>query len=292
MVRRAVSSMASSTALEPTPQESNNQDEPKIILYWLDRSRSHRIVWLLEELRVPYEMRTFSRKPNMFAPSELKEIHPLGKAPILSVSRAGGSDKPVIVAESAVIVEYILDHFGTSLVPKRYKEGADGQPGGETEEWLRYRYYMHYSEGSLMPLMTLALILGRRPSTNIRGRVEANILIELKGPAVPFLVRPLSRAIASRIEEGYLNPNFNTHFKFLEQQLSTSSGEFIAGSNLTGADIMMEFPLAAGKGRTGLNKEQYPKIIEYVERLQERPAYKRAIAKTEEVTGKPFNMKL
>jgi glutathione S-transferase len=118
--------------------------------------------------------------------------------------------------------------------------------------------------------------------------------IEMKGPNIPFLVRPFSRGIATRIEDILTKPNFKTHFAFLEDQLKTSpgNGKFIAGANLTGADIMMEYPLFAGQGRTGLNKDEYPKIFEYIDMLHERPAYKRAIAKVEEATGKPFTMKL
>lgn len=130
----------------------------------LEQSRSQRILWLLEELKVDYELKIFHRDPQThLAPPELKEIHPLGKSPVISVL-APGAAKPLVIAESALIVEYLLDHFGngSSLLPKRYKEGQDGQIGGETEEWLRYRYLMHYAEGSLMPFMVLGLVVGRK----------------------------------------------------------------------------------------------------------------------------------
>jgi glutathione S-transferase len=143
-------------------QESIIKDSiPKLTLYWLESSRAHRIVWLLEELELPYELLIYSRRPNLFAPKELKEIHPLGKSPVLSVSRPNSSEKPMVIAESGAIVEYLLDHFGSKLVPQRYPDGAEGQPGIETEEWMRYRYYLHYSEGSLMPLLIVALLLLR-----------------------------------------------------------------------------------------------------------------------------------
>ena len=148
------------TAPEASPEVSTTRSStPKITLYWLNNSRAHRIAWLLEELELPYEMRVYSRKPNMFAPAELKEIHPLGKSPVLTVSAPNSSEKPIVIAESGAIVEYLLDHFGSKLVPQRYPEGAEGKPGTETEEWVRYRYYMHYCEGSLMPLMLTSLIL-------------------------------------------------------------------------------------------------------------------------------------
>ena len=111
----------------------------------------------------------------------------------------------------------------------------------------------------------------------------------LKGPAVPFLVRPITRAVAGQVENGLTKPNFETHFAFLEQQLSSppAGGKYIAGT-FSGADIMMEYPLEAGKERTGLVKEKYPKIFEYVDLLHEREAYKKATKKVEEATGKPF----
>jgi glutathione S-transferase len=115
----------------------------------LEQSRSQRILWLLEELKVPYELEIFHRDPKThFAPPELKKVHALGKSPVISVT-APGSSEPVIVAESALVVEYLLDHFanGSTLLPKRWKEGQEGKVGGETEEWLRFRYYMHYAEG-------------------------------------------------------------------------------------------------------------------------------------------------
>jgi glutathione S-transferase len=124
-------------------------------------SRSHRILWLFEELRVPYELKTYKRTKAGLAPPELKDVHPLGKSPVVTIHVAG-SEEPVVLAESAAIVEYFAEHYGkgTSLVPIRYQESKDGQIGGETESWLRYRMLMHYAEGSLMPFMLLSLIVG------------------------------------------------------------------------------------------------------------------------------------
>ena len=127
----------------------------------LEQSRSQRILWLLEELKVPYELEIFHRnKETHLAGPELKKIHALGKSPVISVTPAGSTDSTVI-AESAFIMEYLLDHFGngSTLLPKRYKDGHEGEVGGETEIWLRFRYFMHYAEGSLMMFMVLALIV-------------------------------------------------------------------------------------------------------------------------------------
>lgn len=124
----------------------------------LEKSRAHRILWLLEELNVNYELKIFKRASDMLAPPELKKIHPLGKSPIISVS-GPGRPEPVVIAESGTIVEYLLDHFGPEMIPKRYESGKDGQVPAETEEWMRYRLFMHYAEGSLMPNLVIALIM-------------------------------------------------------------------------------------------------------------------------------------
>lgn len=114
----------------------------------------------MEELNLSYEVKMFKRGPNGIAPPELKEFHPLGKSPIVSI-QAPSMAKPLVLAESGPILEYFLDHFGaeSNLVPKRYAHGEEGQLGGETESWMRYRYYMHYAEGSLMSPIQVQLIM-------------------------------------------------------------------------------------------------------------------------------------
>lgn len=125
-------------------------------------SRSHRILWLLEELKILYELKTWKRGADKRADPGLKEIHPLGKSPILTIDRKDDPRGPIVLIESAAIAEYLCDHFGAWLVPQRYPPGMEGQVGTETEEWLRFRTYMHYAEGSLMPLNLIALLMGGR----------------------------------------------------------------------------------------------------------------------------------
>lgn len=123
----------------------------------LNESRAQNILWLLEALQLPYQLKPFKRGPDGFAPAELKQIHPLGKSPVVTIERPGQT-QPLVLAESGNIIEYLVDHFGgveKGLVPQRYVDGS----GEETESWLRYRFFMHYSEGSLMPNLLLALIL-------------------------------------------------------------------------------------------------------------------------------------
>ena len=128
----------------------------------LEKSRAQRILWLLEEVKVDYELKTYKRQ-NMLAPGELKEVHPLGKSPLISVETEATS-KALVLAESGLITEYLVENFGPWLIPKKYQDGKEGQVGGETENWLRYRYYMHYAEGSLMPMLVIALVLNSKSS--------------------------------------------------------------------------------------------------------------------------------
>ncbi|PWY89904.1 hypothetical protein BO70DRAFT_358919 [Aspergillus heteromorphus CBS 117.55] len=246
----------------------------KITLYWLSESRSHRILWLLEALHLTYELKIYHRGPDKLAPRELKEIHPLGKSPLLGVQRANSDGKPTILAESGVIIEYLLDHFGDNadkpLVPARYKAGQEGQVGEETEEWMRYRYYMHYAEGSLMPFLVMQLVMDTVKNP----------------PDVPFFVKPIPRMVASQVEKAFLTRNIEANLQFLEDQLKTSpnGGPYICGSELSGADIMMSFPVIAMSGRVDLNT--FPLLAKYADKLQQEEGYKSAVRKIEEVDGK------
>jgi glutathione S-transferase len=131
---------------------SSESETPKITLHWLERWRSQRILWLLEELNVPYEIKRYKRDPKTsLAAPELKEVHPLGKSPVVTIG-------DYAIAESALIVEYLSEHFGPALIPAKWKPGCEGKVRGETEEYMRYRYYMHYCEGSLMSLMLVSLV--------------------------------------------------------------------------------------------------------------------------------------
>lgn len=133
----------------------------------LEKSRSQRILWLLEELHLTYDLKTHKRE-SMLAPASLKKVHPLGKIPILTIETADGPEaKHLVLAESACIVEYLIDHFGPWMAPERYGKGegkvgegkGEGKVGTETESWIRYRYYMHYAEGSLMPFLVIWLLM-------------------------------------------------------------------------------------------------------------------------------------
>lgn len=144
----------------------------------LEKSRSQRVLWLLEELKIDYDLKTFKRV-NMLAPKELKDIHPLGKSPVITVE-SEATAKPTVLAESGFIIEYLVENFGPWLAPEKYHKGKDGQVGAETEEWVRYRYFMHYGEGSLMPLLVMALVFNsKEPNHNISIGAGTEIVIQL-----------------------------------------------------------------------------------------------------------------
>ena len=172
-----------------------------IIVHHLNNSRSQRVLWLLEELGVPYEIKPYQRNAEtMLAPPELRAVHPLGKSPVIS-------DGGLTIAESGAIVEYLAEKYGgrnssPSLAP------AIGTP-----ERLRYTYWMHFAEGSAMPPLLMKLIF---------DRLEC-------GP-MPFFVRPVARAIAGKAKSGFVMPNINRILDFMEGELGKSA--WFAGARI------------------------------------------------------------
>ncbi|WPH03483.1 Hypothetical protein R9X50_00636300 [Acrodontium crateriforme] len=244
----------------------------KITLHWLEQSRSQRIFWLLEECKdVNYDVKVYKRGKDMLAPPELKQAHPLGKSPVIEVT-SPAAEKPIVIGESGNITEYICDYYAQHLVPKRYHEGKENQVGGETEGWLRHRFFMHYAEGSIMPLRLMSFVF-----ENVRD-----------GPEVPFFVKPITRAIVSKVNAMFLDRNFKTNFDFLESQLATSpdNGEYLCGKDLMASDILMSFPLIACKDKIDTSK--YPKLTAYIQRLESNEVYIRSTKKIEELSGAPF----
>ncbi|KAL1880725.1 bifunctional glutathione transferase/peroxidase [Diaporthe australafricana] len=218
----------------------------------------------------------------MLAPPELEKVHPLGKSPVVTIT-APGSTEPVVLAESGFIFQYLCEHFaqGKSVVPKRWKDGQEGKLFGETEGWMRYSYLLHYAEGSFMPILVMYLVLSA-----------------LKSNQVPFFVRPISSAIANRIISMMVFPNVKRHLAFLEQQLETSGGDFLTGPDLTAADILMSYPLLAGKtGFDGMGKfargtakESFPKVYAYMDRLEAQAGWEKAVQKTKDIDGGKFSL--
>ena len=211
-----------------------------ITVHHLNNSRSQRVLWLLEELGVPYELRRYERDlKTMLAPPELRAVHPLGKSPVIT-------DGDETIAESGAIIEYLVDSYGA---------GRLSPPPG-TPERRRYTYWLHYAEGSAMPPLLLKLVFARLPS------------------AAPAIVRPLVRMIAGKVQSGYIDPQLRQHVDYWERTLGESV--WFAGDTFTAADVQMSFPIEAASSRVGFGADR-PRLRGFLERIQGRAAYQRAI---------------
>jgi glutathione S-transferase len=214
-----------------------------LIVHHLERSRSQRIVWLLEELGLPYEIKRYKRDPKtMLAPPELRAVHPLGKAPILV------EDGDVMI-ESGAIIDTIITRHGAEA----WLRPAEGTPEREA-----YTTFLHFAEGSMMPPLLLRLI-----SNSMNERA-------------PSLLRPLVRTIMAPVDKGFTEPNIRRTLDFLEAELGKR--QWFAGAAFSGADIQMSFPIEMSQQRGGLDKSR-PKLMDFVTRIRARPAYQRAFAK-------------
>jgi glutathione S-transferase len=210
-----------------------------IVVHHLNNSRSQRLLWLLEELGIPYEIKRYQRDPKtMLAPPELLKVHPLGKSPVIT-------DGEITLAESGAIMEYILDKYGMGrLMPK---------PGAP--EKVRYTFWMHFAEGSAMPPLVMKLVLDRMAKA-------------------PLLVRPVAKAIARQVKQGFVEPNIKRQLDYMEAELCRST--WFAGNEFTAADIQMSFPVEAAAARAGLDASR-PKLTEFLARIHAREAYRAAL---------------
>lgn len=214
-----------------------------ITVHHLNNSRSQRVLWLLEELELPYEIVRYQRQPDMLAPPSLRAVHPLGKSPVIT-------DDGRTVAESGAIIDYLVERYGDGrLAPER-----------GSEERLRYNYWLHYGEGSLMPLLVMKLVFTQIPQR-----------------PMPFFIKPVARGLVERVDQAYLGPQLANHFKFLEAELG--KGTWFVGETFTAADVQMSFPLEGAVGRGGADRATYPRLHAFVERVHARPAYQRALKK-------------
>ena len=214
-----------------------------LVVHHLNNSRSQRVLWLLEELGVPYEVRRYERDAKtMLAPPALLAVHPLGKSPVVV-------DGAITLAESGAIIEYLAGRYGGgSLVPPA---GSDAR--------LRYLYWLHYAEGSAMPVLLLKLIF---------DRIATN-------PA-PWPVSAIARRIAASVQNSFIGPNLKRHLDFIEAELGAHS--WFAGEEFTAADVQMSFPLEAAVSRAGLNASR-PRSMAFLDRIHARDAYQRALAR-------------
>jgi glutathione S-transferase len=212
-----------------------------ITVHHLNNSRSQRVLWLLEELGLEYEVKRYERdKTTMLAPASLRAIHPLGKSPVVT-------DGDQTVAESGAIIEYLMERYGNGrLIP----------PAG-SDDRRRYTYWLHYAEGSAMPPLLLKLVFDR-----------------IETAPMPFFARPIARAISKKTKATFIDPQIATHLDFMEAELAKSL--WFAGAELTAADIQMSFPLEAAASRARLDATR-PKLHAFLGRIHARPAYVRAL---------------
>jgi glutathione S-transferase len=212
-----------------------------IIVHHLENSRSHRVLWLLEELGVAYEIKPYARdKATMRAPPALREVHPLGKSPVIT-------DGAVTLAESGAIIEYLVERHPTAQIA----------PAPNAPEYVRYIYWLHYAEGSAMPPLFLKLIFDR-----------------IEHAPMPFFARPIARSFARRVKSQLVEPELTAHLNFLESELGKS--RWFAGNAFTAADIQMSYPVEAAIARAGLDAGR-PNLMAFIDRINDRPAYRRAV---------------
>lgn len=220
-----------------------------ITVHHLETSRSQRVLWLLEELALPYEIVRYQRDPKTkLAPAELKKVHPLGKSPVIV-------DGDITVAESGAILEYLAERYGAQAGP----ELAQLQPAPGTPEHRECRFWMHYAEGSLMNWLVMKLVFMTIPTQ-----------------PMPFFVRPIARKLCDSVQAKLINPNVTTALDFIEQHLRSQT--WFAGEQISLADFQMSFAVEAALSRaTGTG--QLRALHAYKARMEARPAYQRALAK-------------
>ena len=213
-----------------------------IIVHHLNNSRSQRVIWLLEELGVDYEIKRYQRDPKtMLAPKSLLKVHPLGKSPVIT-------DGDLTIAESGAIIEDLID---------RYDVESKLAPALGTPTRLRYTYWLHFAEGSAMSPLLMKLVF---------DHIE-------KAP-MPFFAKPIAKAISKKTKASFIDPQIKAHLDYIEVELGKST--WFAGGRLTGADIQMSFPLEAAAAHGGLN-EAYPRITCFLRRIHGRAGYERAL---------------
>lgn len=220
-----------------------------LTVHYLEGSRAHRIVWLLQELRIPYELTTYARDTKTsLAPASLKKIHPLGKSPVIT-------DGGLVIAESGAIIEYLVEQYGHNWVGD---EGCNLEPTKGTPEHRQCRFWMHYAEGSLMNWLVMGLVFRRIPTQ-----------------PMPFFVKPIAKALCEKVIEQLIAPNLQSAQDFIEQHLAQHT--WFAGEHLSMADFQMGFAVEALL-TAGAPAAQYPHLHAYLSRIQARPAYQGAIA--------------
>jgi glutathione S-transferase len=212
-----------------------------ITVHHLNNSRSQRIVWLLEELGLDYEIQRYQRDPEtMLAPASLRAVHPLGKSPVIT-------DGALTLAESGAIIDYLIERYGNGQFA----------PATGTPARLRYNYWLHYAEGSAMTPLLFKLVFDR-----------------IERAPMPFFVKPIAKGISAKVKSSFIAPQLKQHLDYLEGELAP--GGWFAGDAFGGADIQLSFVLEAAAVRGGLDASR-PKLMDFLKRIHARPGYQRAL---------------
>ena len=212
-----------------------------LTVHHLNNSRSQRVLWLLEELGVDYEIKQYMRNPQTLrAPAELRAVHPLGRSPVID-------DDGTVVAETGAVIEHLLERYGRGRL----------RPAPGTEAARRFTYWMHFAEGSQMSPLLMRLVFDR-----------------LAAAKMPFFARPIVRGVARKVREGFIDPQIEDHLGFLEVELGRT--RWFAGEEFTAADIQMSFPIEVSAKRAGLGAGR-PRLVDFLARIHARPAYRRAL---------------
>lgn len=212
-----------------------------ITLHHLENSRSQRVLWLLEELGLPYELRLYRRDPQtLFAPAELRRVHPLGKSPVIT-------EGDITVAESGAIIEYLLDAHGADRL----------RPPAGTPARRRFTYWLHFAEGSAMPFLLMKLVFDK-----------------VAAAPVPFFIKPVVKGIAAKVTGSFIAPNLTRQLAYMEAEIAREP--WFAGTEFSAADIQMSYPVEAAAARGGLGAE-HPALAGWLERIHARPAYQQAL---------------
>jgi glutathione S-transferase len=220
-----------------------------LTVHYLEKSRAHRILWLLEELGLDYRVQTYQRGPDYRAPEALKKVHPLGKSPVLE-------DDGLVIAESGAILEYLLETYGEGRL----------KPATGSEDWVRYLYWLHAAEGSAMPPLVMRLVFA-----SISKRV-------------PFFIRPVAKMISQGAIGSFIDPQLRVQIGYWSRELTR--GGWFAGRDFTAADIAMSYPVEAALSRLPEARGN-PQLVAFSEAIKARPAYQRAEAKVGDAAGIP-----
>jgi glutathione S-transferase len=211
-----------------------------ITVHHLNNSRSQRILWLLEELDLEYDIKRYKRDPQTLrAPASLRKIHPLGKSPVIT-------DGELTIAESGAIIEYLIAKYDRGLLI----------PSIDSPDRLRYNYWLHFAEGSAMPPLLIKTVFG-----------------QIETSPMPFFVRPFAKLIASQAKNTFIEPEITQNLDYMEAELQKS--QWFAGDNFTAADIQMSFPIEAAAAQGAM--VNHPLLSNFLQRIHARPAYNYAL---------------